>query len=68
MVDEIERVYGNRAGKSLYDEFLDQTLPKTYRSNGYENGETKRKKRFVNSQWDEKPTIIKALYVLSCFL
>ena len=61
--DMCERVYG-RGRKGLYDEFLNQTLGDRY---SYQECEPK-KRKFVNSNWDDKPEIIKFLYVLSCFL
>ena len=61
-----ERVYGRKGGKiGLYDEFLNQTLGERY---PYQECEPKNKKRFENSNCDDKPTAIKALLVFSCFL
>ena len=42
-----------------------------YRRNRYRNKsgvEEKRKKRFINSNWDDRHPIIKALYCLNYFL
>ena len=53
--------------KSKLDE-LDEKLYKQYSYQNDDNESGKKKKRFVNSNWDDKPDVIKVLYVVSCFL
>jgi len=66
MSDEFERSYENYKPKTL-KEYVAYTNAK-YRSEGKQKLSKSKKKKFINSNWDDKDPIIKALYCLNYFL
>ena len=62
-----------RLDEGRYNDFYEyaEDIDRRYRRKRYRNTsgvEEKRKKRFINSNWDDRHPIIKALYCLNYFL